>query len=854
MATIKKRECPREAFIRENIKAADNKFGKLRSIMKHTIMQIDIATSTVADVKQIVGNEFEALNQEHMLPFEAEDEEKRMSFLINRWLSFEKRRLSQGRILAKDFQSTFLFVGAQKTTTVHMLIERENVIEAIRFKYKAPEYNYHARSENTRPETSEELFLLQKAGETELQKLGLNQIHKPVLGAVYYLKSRQDKATELSMAFEDKIGDNIIEYHFDQSDAQNIEQKASQVISDVNKTCDEKECADCLYNDICHLTFEKRRLMEQPPVEIKSIDEITLTDAQLSFVSFTEGECRVNAVAGSGKTTIVALRTLSLIEEGCDPSKILMVTFSEKAKEEMAIRLKGFAQGEMMKYSDLDIDNVQIETFNSWGQHILDKYYSLLGFSEQPQIVDDIVKKDIIIELLNKHRQLPLDYRNPFMNTKAASGAVIKLVKYIDSMKAAHVETEDDVCKVLGAKTVDVAAELLEIYQEYNEQLISLNVIDFEDQLRLLLKLKDFGIFEQLPYEHIVVDEFQDSNPNQIAIIVELKYANPNIKSLVVVGDELQSIYQFRNATPENLVNFSQYFPDMVDIDLTANFRSQEPIIKLANRIIEKTAKLGKVIEAHKQNTKVRPAVREIDNADQEQDLFTRQVVKLIKDGTKPSDIAILCRTRKELIKQQMLLNEAGVPTLLKVPEIIVDAPYVKAIIALASFLRNHDDMISFALYAKSLGQDPFDKTALEASAQSFIQAFDACNTEAEKILAFQQCIENAKEDYVGAAFIEKLENCNFRTLNQYLNYCIKYKTYNVCESCSTARQDTDCVTLITVHSAKGLEWDTVLLSLKSFSIDSEASRLFYVGLTRAKERLLLTYTKKQQFLADLLL
>ena len=216
MATIKKRECPREVFIRENIKAADNKFSKLRSIMKHTIMQIDIATTTVADVKQIVGNEFEALNQEHMLPFEAEDEEKRMSFL---------KRLTQGRILAKNFQSTFLFAGTQKTTTVHMLIERENVIEAIRFKYKAPEYNYNARSQNTRPESSEELFLLQKAGETELQKLGLKQTHKLVLGAIYYLKSRQDKATELSMAFEDKIGDNIIEYHFDQSDAQNIEQK-----------------------------------------------------------------------------------------------------------------------------------------------------------------------------------------------------------------------------------------------------------------------------------------------------------------------------------------------------------------------------------------------------------------------------------------------------------------------------------------------------------------------------------------------------------------------------------------------------------------------------------------------------
>ena len=185
----------------------------------------------------------------------------------------------------------------------------------------------------------------------------------------------------------------------------------------------------------------------------------------------------------------------------------------------------------------------------------------------------------------------------------------------------------------------------------------------------------------------------------------------------------------------------------MVDIDLTANFRSQEPIIKLANRIIEKTAKLGKVIEAHKQNTKVRPAVREIDNADQEQDLFTRQVVKLIKDGTKPSDIAILCRTRKELIKQQMLLNEAGVPTLLKVPEIIVDAPYVKAIIALASFLRNHDDIDSDSPYMLSLWvKIRLTKQHWKLLPKALFRLLTLAILKPKRYWLFNNAFENAKE------------------------------------------------------------------------------------------------------------
>lgn len=855
MAKNERRECPREAFVKNRIPSGLTKHAVLRSVMKHVLMQVDLDKTSVAGIKQLVLDEFQARPSLCMLPFEAEDEAKRMGILMARWLKFEQGQRTKSVVLAKDFANTFPFAGDQKSCTVHMLIDRGAEIEAIRFKYKAPEYSYRGKSPTTRPDGSPELLMLQRAGEIEAKKLGIDILKKPVYGAIYYLKHKEDTSKALAIEFEDKAGNNIVAHWFTMNEAAEVEKNYASIAPDAQKTCDEAECKECLYQDLCHLEFEKRHLMERPPVELKTIDEISLTDAQRTFVAFKDGECRVNAVAGSGKTTVVALRTLNLIENGADASKILMVTFSEKAKEEMSLRLKSFAKGQVMAYSgvETEVDKVQIETFNSWGQHILDKYYQMLGFTSQPVLVDDVTKKDIIVDLLSAHRSLPLDYRNPFMSTKSAEGAVMKMVRYIDAMKAAHAETEADVLTALGPSLTNYAGELLAMYQEYNAKLVAINSIDYEDQLRLLLKLADFGIFEKLPYEHIVVDEFQDSNPNQIAIIVELKRRNPGIKSLVVVGDELQAIYGFRNATPDNLVDFSKYFPGMVDIDMTANFRSQQPIIQMANQIIAKTARLGKVIEAYKKTSNVQPAVIEIDKEEQEQSLYTRQICKLIRDGTKPNTIAVLCRTRAELIKQQMLLDKAGVPTILKVPEIVADAPYVKAIIAFASFLKDHDDMVSLALYAKSLGQDPFDESGLKASAEAIIQVFDGCTSEMEKIEAFLSFLTDATEDYVGEAFLNKVKALNFKSLNQYLNYCTKYRDYKVKDTQSTSQEETDCVTLITVHSAKGLEWDTVLLSLKRFPIDEESRRLFYVGVTRAKERLLLTYTKKQQVLADLL-
>ena len=848
-----KRECPREAALK-TLSRGSTKFSVLRAVMKHVIYTINMNNSVRADVDRLAEEGLGLIQNKQMLPFESDAEMLRMKYMLRRWYDYEISHFTSPQksvIRSRRFRSEFNFAGRQQSLTVHWLVERENTYEAIIFKNTAPEYSPRGRSVTTRPSGSPELLMIQRCGEAEVKRLGLPK--KPVYGAIYYMKSRQDTQLLMCPTFEERSADNICVYCFTPGEAAEVEKNYQDVAPDLSKTCDKKDCADCLYHDLCHLEFEKRHLMDRAEIPLKTIDEITLTDAQQAFISFTSGECRVNAVAGSGKTTIVTLRTLGLLENGVDPESILMVTFSEKAKEEMAIRLKSFAQGSMLKDLGLEVDKVGVETFNSWGQHMLDQYFSLLGFTQKPTLVDEIVKRDIIIDLLSNHRKLPLDYKNPFMDTRAASGAVVKLSRWINAMKAAHVETDADVMGAVGHEAVPVAAELLSIYQEYNAKLVSINAIDYEDQLRLLLKLADFGIFEQLPYKHIVVDEFQDSNPNQIAIIVEVKRRNKNVESLVVVGDELQAIYGFRSATPDNLIKFSDYFPKMVDLDMTANFRSQQPIIHLANKIIRQTARLGKVIEAHKTSSSVKPAVREITDAEMEMDLFTRQVVKFIHNGIAPSSIAIIARTRAELIKQQMKLDAAGVPTILKVPEIVAEAPYVKAIIGLASFIHDPKDLVSLAVYAKSLGQDPFDKELLKKSGEAIMEAFGKCQSEIDKLDTFLDFLKDASEDYVAGTFLEKLKTYNFHSFKQYIDYCVKYKLYGVRDTQSTSREETDCVTLITAHSSKGLEWDNVLLSLKTFPIDEETKRLFYVGVTRAKERLLVTYTPKQAILADII-
>ena len=524
------RSCPRKAYLRTAVDSGIIKAGILRGIVKDVLLSSPFSTGEAA-LRKRIRDAFDA-KADRLLPFEAEAERERMEVLLWRYLEFERRQ--KNKILAENFVNKVKVMGDDHSVSAHRLIDRGTALECIRYLYKQPEMSY--RSRKTPVEKNPDLLALQRTGEAEAAKLGITG--KPVFGSFYYLKSSLDTSRSLESTFESRLGSNIINHHFTIGEETALAKELSGQKPDVALcTDDERECYDCIYKDLCHTEFVKRSLEEKPTVEEKPLDSIHMTPSQRRFVEFESGECRVNAVAGSGKTTIVTLRTLRLIEEGCKPEQILMITFTDKACGEMKSRLHRYACGSTLKDLNIETDKIVVRTFNSFGQELLDTHYAKLGFTEAPQLVDEILKKDIIVNLLDSHRTLPIDYRNPFLDLPNACGAVVQIGRIIDSLKANHVETVDQVEKMVTMDMKPRAKELLAIYEAYNAKLVELNKIDYEDQLRLILKLKAFGVFEDLPYHHIVVDEFQDSNGNQISLILEMAKAAKEMESIVVVCD-----------------------------------------------------------------------------------------------------------------------------------------------------------------------------------------------------------------------------------------------------------------------------------------------------------------------------
>lgn len=531
------KKCPRKAFLSSKVPSGIIKAGILKKAAKTVLLDSPFNISETA-LKKKVDDAFAAMPG-RMFGFEKESECARMKDLLWRYMEHEQRQ-RENNILSQDFCNKVKIMGEEHSVSAHRLIDRGSALECVRYIYKAPELTYGGQTAYTKPDVNPDLLALQRTGEAEAAKLKITG--KPVFAAFYYMKGRNDRARQLAPLFESKRGDNTINIHFERKDEAAIAELYKGVKADAaSPTCDEKTCYDCRYRDLCHTAFTKRKLEEIGTVEETPLDQIRMTKAQRKFVAFDSGQCRVNAVAGSGKTTVVVLRTLRLIEEGCDPSHILMITFTEKAKEEMKSRLRRYAKGAALKDVGIDADKIVVETFNSFGQRLLEAHYAKLGFTDVPGLVDEIAKKDIIAALMETHRTLPMDYNNPFLDLPNAVGAVVQMGKIIDTFKANHVEAAAQAEPLLSKDLKPHTAELLDIYLQYNAELVKKNMIDYEDQLRLNLKLKPYGVFEALPYRHIIVDEFQDSNSNQIGLILEMARVDKALESIVVVGDELQA-------------------------------------------------------------------------------------------------------------------------------------------------------------------------------------------------------------------------------------------------------------------------------------------------------------------------
>ena len=626
--------------------------------------------------------------------------------------------------------------------------------------------------------------------------------------------------------------------------------------------CSDADCKACKLYDICHYAEPPIRI-NKVPVQ-KTIRDVMLAASQDEAIEYESGIVRINAGAGVGKTLVVALRTVTLLNKGVKPSEICLMTFTNSGAEEMRSRIQLYnddiGTGE-------DISDMKICTFNSFGDDILKVEYPRFGFSEAPKVIDEVERAGIISNLLKANIIKGLNYKNFIINSQYVKGAVWIAAKVFDIVKKGPytVLDIDDVWSELGQDrrfaTKEAVEELIKLYDDYDAELRDNNLIEFADQEMMLFELlqKDPYYLEQFGFKHIIVDEFQDTNLKQMELL-KILIAAPSCESLMVVGDDSQAIFSFRNTSPEYIINFRNYIGEETDdIFLLENHRCTPEIIDFANKINDLNHfKVAKDLIA------TRPSgapvvVKGFHTIEDEEEYIIEGVKSKLAEGHKPEEIAIICSTKSELRRFANRLTKEGIESVSLNPEPLLENSRVKAAISFVKALGDDTDTQSMLTYANAkIGGGLFEKTAAEIE-----ELVDQARVEAamvdsklpqdkkDALMEILVAIDH-NDDEIYQQFLETLNRKTFEKIVEYCNDFLVFGTKNEAKR----EHDYPGVVLTTCHSSKGLEWPIVFASLSKFDTESkgyhagsgnsirqseEQRRLLFVTATRARDELYVT-------------
>jgi len=397
------------------------------------------------------------------------------------------------------------------------------------------------------------------------------------------------------------------------------------------------------------------------------VREIKETKQQLNIINSSADIKRIIACAGSGKTTVLVNNIIKVLNDGsCSPDKILALTFTRNAAENMRVRIRESITG------DNDLEGINIFTFNSFGNEIISEHSFEFGLGKDFKIISDSQSWQILYEIFNQS-----DLKH-LKAGKRVGEFVQGLLKYIESLKNNLIsvdEFEDYLInyeKILSGyksealrneeeRLIESQRELFDIYRKYERRKIERNCIDYPDQVFmpyfLLLNSKSIKARYQNRYKYIFVDEFQDTNIAQSHLLSMLY--SPDFNKLVVVGDDDQGIYSFRGASVENILNFHNFreFRDhrVYDFFLTTNFRSGSNIISIINSVISSNNKRFKK-ELKPQNKRKKSEVVFYYNKthDDEAAKIAEIIKYLVTRGIKLKQMAILTRRKrfKKIIRE----------------------------------------------------------------------------------------------------------------------------------------------------------------------------------------------------------
>lgn len=587
-----------------------------------------------------------------------------------------------------------------------------------------------------------------------------------------------------------------------------------------------------------------------------------LNDKQLEAVNHTEGPCLVLAGAGSGKTRVLTERIIKLIDDGVSPYNILAITFTNKAAKEMRVRVQN-------KIGDV-ANSIFIGTFHSFGLRILRENYDAIGYSSNITILDTDDTKSLIKRILKENSFDPADYDIKHIISKISS-AKNDGISPLEFSKLFLNEHD----KVIGL-----------VYEKYLKLLKENNSVDFDDLLlkpvEIFKKRKDILEKYQERFRYILVDEYQDTNSIQYELCKMLakKYNN-----IFVVGDANQSIYSWRNADYRNILNFEKDYKNAHVVLLEENYRSTNTILKAANSVIKNNNEGTKLNLWTSIGDGEKVEYIRVEDEIKESSFVINKIKELVSEGYSYSDFAVLYRTNA----QSRTVEEAFVRN--NIPYNIIGSYYfynrkeIKDLIAYLNLIYNTNDSVSLERVIntpkRGIGTKTIDNIREKANMND-ISLFDAIDSGKE--LEFKKLILELIEDSKTMNLSDLIEDVLVKTglrreyeldksiesdtkvenLNEFKSLAVNFEDNGIYDLSTFLEnimlvsdkgqyaEDDNNVNIMTLHSAKGLEFNIVFIlgmeegifphsrSFESAKELEEERRLCYVGITRAKKKLYL--------------
>lgn len=755
--------------------------------------------------------------------------ECQMDFMFKGYQTIKTNKHKEGRKWVYDEETVF-------------------VLEAVRLFTGKPTVKESSKILDTGISTRLELYVMLKAME-HIAKEEYPGQQIMLRASYYFLQKEREDDKKYSEEFFDGKGGNVITLQSYVNDMSNVDKTFEPQMKEFLKgqSVSSEKCKTCRSRVLCEYYDAAEPLTEEELPKPVSLP--ILSPNQEKAASALEGNVRVIATAGSGKTTAMAYRIMNLLKAGVQPEKIGCFTFTNAGAGEMRDRIKGFCG---LAGIDVDFDKMIISTIHSFGDSLLKQYYNLLGYSKPPVLINEIQKTKIIESILSENSPIEAlidKYKNFYLDMFRAKGILELMKGYFSSIMEGM--SQDEFAEQTGFDTTTVDS-IYNMYMQYDKYKKDACLIEHSDQELGVLKLLRVkpDLFDEVGIEHISVDEYQDTSNVQFLIINEMRKAKC-VKSLFIVGDDDQSIYGFRDANVELIKNFFKMIGENgLDVQLMENRRSTHNIVDFASTLISYNQ--NRIEKYPKSTNEIGEPVRvsTFVSKEDEQEYIVDVIEDLIKNGRKDNEIAILAPTNAELMAYADMLKKRGIESVSINPEPILENPRVVGAVGLVKFMLNNSEFSGTAyINARDNG------TAITKPDEEIKQEILNLQNEVKNIKNVTglfkkfKALDPEENDEIYQSFLEDINTAMEDAVKQenlpaVCEYVMDFERFGQKQ---TARKEKayNGVVLSTMHSSKGKEWPVVFCSvtkmhgrdLKPEDID-EKNRLLFVACTRAKKEL----------------